>query len=203
MPFLKYVKTHTCYAAIVTGMIAGWMITGSIIAPSALAQVTVNLDINAEIIDEIVVQELTPLNFGTIGLTTRPGFAPTLTLGTNGSLSVAGEGGGASLQMITGHETAIILVDSSPSAAGLDVNLVISNPAALTGPGPSSFSLSNFTFDDQEGNSGNAPLSTPVTIQLGLNGQTNLLIGARLNTIANGVYADGVYSGSFDVEVYF
>ena len=177
----------------------------ALFVPRAYGQATLTLNITADIIAPLTISETNSLDFGLISIVTQAGFTPNLTIDTLGNKTVAGEGGGAILHILgsgTGNP-GLLDVDGPIEAAGVDINFMITSPTTLTGTGPSSFSLSNFIYNDQQGNSGAVALSTPVTVTLDGSASANILIGATLNSTAAGTYNDGVYSGTFDVNVFF
>ena len=175
----------------------------TVAAGPALAN-TATITAEVEVLNNITVTELQSLDFGQIGITTDTGQTPDILLQTDGTFTPT-FAGAASIVEIGGSAPAQVQLVSAAGAAvsGVDINFVISNPVDLTDGVSDVFTLSDFEYDDQQGNTGAVALSTPVTVTLDTNGEAIVLVGGRITAADAGTYADGVYTGSFDVQVYY
>ena len=164
----------------------------------ANAQTTETVTASMTVENGFTVSEDAPLSFGTIGFFLDGTNDLTMTLSTAAAESFVAAGGTSNgVEIVAG--TAADIVIQGPIAA--DIDMVITS-ADVVNPtdGTTAFTLNNFTYDDQSGNTGSAAFDTPVTIELTApNADENILIGADLVADGSLDYEDGLYTGEFAV----
>lgn len=169
-------------------------------APNANAQSTETVTTSMTVENGFTVAVAQVLAFGTIGFFLDGTNDLTMTLSTASGESFVADGGTSSGVSIVGGAAAQINVQG-PVATNIDMVITSADVVDPT-DGTTAFTLDTFTYDDQSlgANSGAVALDTPVTVTLDV-ADTNeaVLIGADLVADGTATYADGLYTGSFDV----
>lgn len=176
----------------------------------AQAQTTGSFTATLTINSSLTWTENTALSFGTIVLVDDGTNAPTATLGADGTYTDTSGGSSAITQLGTAA-AGDFTVGTGLSAAS---NLLVTFPASATLAlsGSSSFTVSTFVI----GTLGTGSYDTGVTADQAAcltaisgggscgfttdgSGDVTFPIGATLTAVQGGSYADGNYSGSFDL----
>lgn len=199
----KMIKTHSTIRQHIGGLSFIALCLYGMAQTPLFAQETVILNIQAQINNAFSLNEAGEMGFGLISISTQAGFAPALTIATNGDVTVTGTGGNANIVVLGNQNPSSLAIDASPAFADATINMQLTGVTALTGTGPSSFTIGNFTYDDQQGNSGALPMATPVDVTLDGVGQALVLIGSTITSASGGSYGQGTYTGTFTIETFF
>lgn len=179
-----------------------FLVSNTLSAP-VLAQ-TQNINVNTEVSNALGIT------------TTNAGIGNTVAVpengGTPGSVTINGAGnvsennaGGANDGRVLDFDASVTPASTALSGGVPNATIQVTLPTAgITPPtdGTSSFTISNFTFNETTGGTtdNNLPLDTPTSITLNGTGEITLNFGFDLGTNAGQPYDDGTYIGSFDVE---
>lgn len=167
---------------------------------NAQAQSTETVTANVTVQNGFTVVVTNGLLFGTVGFFLDGTNDVEYALDAADGETFTPAGGTSSMVSIVGGQSAEIAVQG-PIAT--DIDMVITS-ADIVNPtdGTTAFVLSDFVYNDQSDtpNSGLVALDTPVTVTLDdPNTDEDVLIGASLTADGTATYADGLYTGSFDV----
>jgi len=167
---------------------------------STNAQTTENVNATVTAQNGFTVAEVNALLFGTVGFFLDGTNDVEYALDAADGETFTPAGGTSSMVSIVGGQSAEITVQG-PIAT--DINMVIP-VATKVDPtdGTTAWVLDSFVYNDQATapNAGAVAFDSPVTVTLDLaNTDENVLIGASITADGTATYADGVYTGSFDV----
>lgn len=168
------------------------------------AQETVNSQASITVQNAFNLNEVAPLNFGTV--TVRPSLTATSTLRIqpDGVIPTPTVGAGGTLTVIVPGSPAQYTVDTAAPFTALTVTTPTTSVDLLNGQAPpdnGEFTLSDITFEE-DGTSGAGAVSA--TIDTDVNGELTFNMGATLtvaSAAADTTFVDGAYVGNYSIEV--
>ena len=191
------ISSRTKYMALALGAVVIFSQTDS-----AQAQ-TVNMTVGAEVLNTLTISEVASLHFGDIIAVSSATHNATATVNTAGTLAVGTSGATATAGIVDNALASAAQLTVEDGGDGATVNITIDN---VTNPtlGPSTFTTSVWNFNYNSGativNPATPGTSDPVTFSTAFGGGVNTLnIGATITAAGATVFADGTYSGDFDV----